>query len=158
MTEDFDWRVETVLKGTVSRVEQWVRGDCQCGAVDVLLYDTFDDPTLFCASCARMRAKEHPRIERCDDCGRGPAWRDPITRANAFYCATCHGKRGTVFQNRWATAPRESKPLGVHPKAVCTAAGYGTECKGEVKPRGGQFKGRLLCNKHAGKQGVGPNG
>jgi hypothetical protein len=51
---------------------------------------------------------------------------------------------------------REPKRLGVREKAMCEAAGYGTDCKGEVKPRGGQFKGRLLCNKHAGKQSVGP--
>lgn len=146
---DFDWRTQTTLRGTVSRVGQWVRGDCKCGAADVLVYDTFDDPELLCADCSRARAKANPRVELCDSCGDGPAWRDPVTGKNDFYCAKCHGARGTVFQNRWADSARVGRVLGIRDKVVCDAAGYGTDCKGEIKWRG-EFK-KSLCNKHAGK-------
>lgn len=157
--EDFDWRKHTTLAGTVSRLGQYVRGTCaRCQETDALVYDTLDDPTLLCASCSRIRAFENPRVEVCDECGGDHAWRDPVTGKNEFYCATCHGKNGTIFQNRWANSARVGRVLGMHAKAKCTAAGYGTDCKGEIKPRGGEFKGRLLCNKHAGKTSVGPEG
>jgi len=151
---DFDWRTETVLKGTVSRLQQWVRGDCACGAEDVLVYDTHGDETLMCADCSRRRAVANPRKETCDDCGAEGAWRDPITGANDFYCAQHHAARGQVFQNRWADAARVGRSLGIREKPKCAVADKGTDCKGEVKWRSADSM--LLCNKHAGKQSKGP--
>lgn len=155
---DFDWRTQTTLAGTVSRIGQYVRGDCACGETDTLVYDSYDDPTLMCAACARVRSNANPREEMCDSCGAGPAWRDPVTRKNEFFCARCHAANGTVFQNRWSPyKARESKPIhDGAPRAVCAMKGYGTECKGEVKWRGPL--NMQACNKHAGKTGVGPNG
>lgn len=146
---DFDWRNETTLKGTVSRLGQYVRGDCAAGGCDerdVLVYDTYDDPELLCAGHERKRAAANPRVETCDECGASHAWRDPMSKGNEFYCATCHGKNGTVFQNRWAKAPRVLNKG----RAKCYLAGMGTDCKGEVKPRGGVHKQQQVCNKHAG--------
>jgi predicted RNA-binding Zn-ribbon protein involved in translation (DUF1610 family) len=138
----------TSLKGTCFRVGQIVSGVCaRCGDVDVLLYDTLDDPMLLCATCSRKRSKETKRKELCDECGAQDAWRDPVSRKNEFKCAKCHAAAGTVFQNRWAGS--ESQPLGVRDKAKCGLEGYGTECKGEVKWRGPL--NMLACNKHAGK-------
>lgn len=148
---DFDWRTQTTLKGTVSRVGQWVRGNCVCGDEDVLVYDTEDDPTLMCAECSRDRARANPRIETCDECGASHAWRDPVTGKNDFYCAQCHGKRGTVFQNRWAQAPRSLNKTGVA-RAQCGLRNRGTECSGEVKWRGPL--NMQACNKHAGKREI----
>lgn len=142
-------------RGTSFRENRIVRGTCaRCGEEDALLYDHETDPTLMCADCSRRRAKANPRKETCDECGREGAYRDPITRRNEFFCIECHAKHGTVFQNRWSQAPRISVPLGIHDKAVCEAADYGTECWGEIKWRGEYDK--LLCNKHAGKQSSGP--
>lgn len=154
--EDFDWRTQTTLQGTVFRVAQIVRGTCGCGRENVLLYDTYEDPVLMCSDCSHFRAAAaNKRQEICDECGTVPAWRDPITRRNEFFCATCHGRHGTVFANRWANKPRVSTPLR-NSGIVCAAKGYGTDCKGELKWRSAFNK--TLCNKHAGKQGVGPNG
>ncbi len=157
---DLDWRVETALTGTCFRVGQIVRGTCtQCGdGPDVLLYDLdWDDPTLVCASCGRAAAvarKREPR-QPCDECGAvGNVWRDPIGRKNRYLCVRHHDPEA-LFQNRWANKARESKPLR-NVGLVCGAKGYGTDCKGELKWR--TAYGMTLCNKHAGKTGVGPNG
>lgn len=156
-TEAFDWRTETTLQGTVSRVGRYVTGQCEaCGSEDRLLYDDYDDPTLMCTDCARKRTLDKgKRQEICDECGAVPAWRDPITRKNEFFCATCHGRHGTVFANRWANKARESKPLR-NSGIACAAKNRGTDCKGELKWR--SAFNMILCNFHAGKKGVGPNG
>lgn len=142
--------------GTDSRVGRWVRGRCQaCGEEDALLYEAAG--SLVCAADYRTWAAAHPTSQACDVCGdTGNVWRDPLTRKNEYLCIKHHDP-DALFQNRWANKVRQSEKLGVRARAVCEFAGYGTECKGEVKPRG-QFQGRLSCNKHAGKQGVGPNG
>jgi predicted RNA-binding Zn-ribbon protein involved in translation (DUF1610 family) len=152
----FDWRTETYLTGTCSRVGQFVRGDCACGAADVLVYDT-DGDSLVCASCYRQWAHDREQKQACDKCGsEGNVWRDPVHRRNEYLCIKCHDPE-TLFQNRWANRVRESKPLNLGaPRAVCAARGRGSECKGEIKWRG-SYK-MQLCNKHAGVTGVGPNG
>lgn len=147
-------RTETHLEGTCSRVGQWVVGDCACGAVDTLVYD-IDPGVLSCAGCYRVWSLAHPPKQACDECGDdGNVWRDPVHRRNEYLCIKCHDPE-SLFQNRWANRVRQSSPLGVRAKVVCGAAGI-TECKGEVKWRGA-FN-MLVCNKHAGKTGVGPNG
>jgi hypothetical protein len=149
---------ERGVTGTVQRLAQYVRGDCPLDppghAEDVLVYEA--GGVLMCADHKRAHARANPTPQECDSCGAtGNVWRDPVHRRNEYLCIKCHDPE-SLFQNRWADKARESKALGVRGKAVCDAAGYGTDCKGEVKPRGGAFKGRLLCNKHAGKQSVGP--
>lgn len=117
------------------------------------MYDT--DGPYVCAACYRVWAAANPLTQACDKCGdTGNVWRDPIHRRNEYLCVRCHDP-AALFQNRWANRVRESKPLGIHPKAKCGAAGI-TDCRGEIKWRG-SFN-MLLCNKHAGKTGVGPNG
>jgi hypothetical protein len=146
----------TERRGTNFRESRIVQGECQkCGAKDELLFDADYDETLMCAACARVRAAANPRKEHCDKCGAEPAWRDPKTRKNEFFCATCHGRTGAVFVNRWAdSVRRESVGLGLREKVECAAKDRGTECRGEVKWRSAH--NMTLCNKHAGKQSVGP--
>jgi hypothetical protein len=156
---DFNLERDTVLKGTVFRVGQIVRGDCEdpaCRETDAVLYDTLDDPTLLCVWHSRARSKATPRSQACDRCGStGNVWRDPVHRRNEYLCINCHDPE-SLFQNRWANKVRQSSPLhDGPPRAVCAAAGYGTECKGEIKWRGAH--NMSLCNKHAGKQSAGPN-
>lgn len=143
-----------VLEGTDSRVSRWVRGSCgHCGDEDVLLYEA--GGILVCADARRSWAVENPLRQACDSCGdTGNVWRDPLHRRNEYLCIKCHDPEA-LFQNRWANAVRQSEPLGVREHIKCSVAGI-TECKGEIKWRG-PFN-MLLCNKHAGKQGVGPNG
>lgn len=133
------------------------QGDCpNCRREGVLLYLAEpNDPgsTLICSRCVGRAANRDDRQQLCDnDPEHGPAWRNPYTRRNEYLCANCHGNSGDgVIQNKWATTPRFSKPLGVREGAVCAAANVpGTKpCRGEIKPRGAA--GTLLCNQHAGK-------
>lgn len=154
---DFDWQNETSLKGTVSRLGRYVRGQCEvdgCPEDDALLYDSWDDSTLMCAPHSRRRAKDVKHVERCDKCGRENAWRDPLSGKNEFFCAQCHAENGTVFQNRWADRARVGRVLGLRERVKCEAAGYGSDCKGEIKYRSAQKM--TLCNGHAGKKSAGP--
>ena len=146
--------MSTDLEGTDSRVMRWVRGSCgHCGDEDVLLYVAGD--RLVCAEARRVWGVNHPHQQACDECGAtGNVWRDPLTRRNEYFCASHHDP-DAMFQNRWALKARESTALGIRERVRCATEGI-TECRGEIKWRGG-FN-MLLCNKHAGKQGVGPNG
>lgn len=144
------------LVGTDSREFRWVRGVCAwCSDADVLVYVCGDE--LRCAGCTRDWLVEHPTVQACDSCGdTGNVWRDPLHRRNEYLCIRCHDPEA-MFQNRWADKVRQSEPLHLGtPRAVCAAKDRGTECKGEIKWRGAH--NMQLCNKHAGKQGVGPNG
>lgn len=144
------------LIGTDSREMRWVRGDCAaCGESNALVYVCGDD--LRCAACTRLWVAENPTPQACDECGdTGNVWRDPLTRKNVYLCIKHHDP-DALFQNRWADKVRKSEPLHAGaPRAQCAAKGRGTECKGEIKWRGAHKM--ELCNKHAGKQGVGPNG
>lgn len=95
---------------------------------------------------------KYPRDLRqaCDKCGaRGNVWRDPIPRKNEYLCVRCHDPEA-LFVNRWANKVRESKALGIRERITCAAAGYGTDCKGEVRYVN---KDRMsLCNKHRGRK------
>lgn len=144
------------MQGTDSRVGRYIRGICAvCNAVDVLVYETDEQTGLVCATDYRGWSKMHPARQPCDECGSMQgAWRDPISRKNEYLCSKCHGRRGKVFVNRWAPVVWESKPLGIHEKAKCLV--NDGNCRGEIKWRGGAQA--LLCNRHAGKEGKGPNG
>lgn len=145
------------MKGTNSRLGQYVRGDCAvCGAVNVLVYETDEETGLVCASDYRRWSYSNPVKQACDNCGStGNVWRDPVHRRNEYLCINCHDPEA-LFQNRWADKARVSVPLNPAARPVCALSDYGTECRGEVKWR--SALGMSVCNKHAGKQGVGPNG
>lgn len=146
---------EEEARGTVSRLGKWVRGDCACGDTGALLYDTDLEGPLVCARCYRVWTREQPEVKQaCDSCGsRGNVWRDPVTRKDEYLCVRCHDP-AALFQNRWANKVRESHAIHAGaPRAQCGLRNRGTECSGEVKPRGGEFKGMQVCNKHAGKKG-----
>ena len=144
----------TKVKGTVSQLGVWVRGTCgACGEKDALLYEAAD--RLVCASDYRSWSAAHPTTQACDSCGStGNVWRDPLHRRNEYLCIKCHDPEA-LFQNRWANKVRESLPINSARRAVCGVAGI-TDCRGEIKWR--SAFNMELCNKHAGKQGVGPNG
>lgn len=137
------------------------RGDCpRCATPGQLLYldDLTEDDEKVCARCIRAVADPKGRQQLCDnDPAHGPAWRNPYTRRNEYFCGRCHAATEEgVVQNRWARVndsveARYSRPLGVRDQVLCEARNVpGTKpCKGEVKPRsGGRF---MLCNQHAGK-------
>jgi hypothetical protein len=140
------------------RAEFWrnpPRGQCEwpeepgCREDDAILHVQVSgehEGLEFCAGHSRQvadRNKPYP----CDECGQGPAFRDPLGRKNEMKCARCHEKDGYVPGER-AMVNKTTARVGVtHPlarKIKCIAAGI-TECGGEVKQRG---KLGLICNKH----------
>jgi hypothetical protein len=158
-----EWAVSLLERNRAALEEMGVssgthQGSCAlCGAEGLLYREepTVEDSLLVCPACVRRHAAEvGVRQQLCDnDPEHGPAWRNPYTRRNEYFCGNCHAQtKEGVLQNRYATAARYSKPLGVRGRALCVAAGVvGTKpCQGEVKPRGAS--GALLCNGHAGKQ------
>lgn len=146
------------MQGTDSMVGRYVRGTCALqhladGGEDVLLYEAGD--LLVCADHYRVWSKTQEQKQPCDTCGAtGNVWRDPVSRKNVYLCINCHDPEH-LFQNRWADwYVRESKPLGLRERVKCAVAD--NNCRGEVKWR--SSANASLCNRHAGREGVGPNG
>jgi len=79
-------------------------GPCaQCG--DTNLATIYDG---LCASCERKRVRNNPkRTQACDACGQSGAFRNPATRRNEYFCASCHAKTGEGVRLR----PREADEL-----------------------------------------------
>jgi hypothetical protein len=129
------------------------RGQCQepgCLETDAILYEAGDVER--CAthhSRLLNRKHEYP----CDNCGQGPAFRDPAHRRDEMLCGACHQKDGYVPTER-AMVNKTAVRMGVvhsrGQKAVCIAAGHGTPCSGQIKQRSN--KG-VLCDRHADPAG-----
>ena len=124
------------------------RGDCpHCDEKDALLYE--DEDFVGCAQCYRVRARRFDRVQSCDDCGEPGAFRDPSHRRDEYFCSRCHAKRGYIPTERSMISRVMVRASDTHSqgrKAVCIAAGYGTDCSGQIKPRG---KLGVLCDFHA---------
>ena len=118
-----------------------------CAEKDVLVYEIND--ILYCAEHYRDVTRQYKRIQSCDFCGNTPAVRDPNHRRNEYLCWTCHEETGFTVNNtvikRAIVSMANSFTRGT--KIKCDAAGYGTECDNNIKPRG-PWGGRSLCDKH----------
>lgn len=124
-------------------------GGCALGDTVVILH-TADDGIQRCATHhgrLRPRKIEYP----CDNCGSGPAFRDPMHRRDEYLCADCHRKHDSYEPSERAMITKTQVRVGVtHSKGLkplCVARGV-TECKGQVKPRGA-LKGAVVCDRHA---------
>ena len=156
VTDTTEWVREREPRGTDFLLGQIVRGECgDCHEDGLLLYDTPlpHEQRLVCNTCVRLYPRD--RRQPCDKCGaRGNVWRDPIPRKNVYLCVQCHDPEA-MFVNRWANKARESKALGIRQRPACAAAGYGTDCKGEVR---WDSKQRMsLCNFHRGRRSANPD-
>lgn len=92
-----------------------------------------------------VRQRDYP----CDRCGAGPAFRDPAHRLDIMLCAECHESEGYVPGERAMvsqSAVRQGVTHSMARRVKCAAAGYGTECRGEIKQRGSRG---MLCSYHA---------
>jgi len=140
-----------------ARAEFWrnpPRGECPvCHTEDVILHpqDEGEHESL-CTSCSRSRimaSKTHREFTYpCDRCGGGAAFRDPLHRQDVYLCASCHEEDGYLPGERAMVSQIEKRVGYTHSRGrrdVCDAAGRGTECRGEVKPRG---KSGILCTFH----------
>lgn len=75
-------------------------GPCQeCGATN--LQRLFDHPFIpdrsVCAACYRPTARRNQAQQPCDKCGAVPAWRNPATKRNEYFCRPCHAETGDVI-------------------------------------------------------------
>lgn len=137
-----------MTRGTVQREQIYVYDTCSsCGDTNVLVYEL--DDKLICASDYRNIVFTRKNIQHCDNCGAPNALRDPAHRRNEYLCWSCHKDNGFVINNsvvKRAIAAINNAIL-VKDRVRCYAAGYGTDCDLNVKPRSA-WGGKMLCNKH----------
>ena len=136
------------MTGTNQREQVYVYGTCLvCTESNVLVYEL--DDNLLCAEHYRDRTRHIKRVTPCDKCGGDNAVRDPSHRRNEYLCWSCHEANGFVIDN--SVVKRAIVSLVNNftrgSKIKCDAAGYGSDCDNNVKPRG-PWGGRLLCNNH----------
>ena len=137
-----------MTQGTNQREQVYIYGTCSlCSDTNVLVYDL--DDVLYCATHYRDTTRQYKRIQSCDTCGSTPAVRDPNHRRNEYLCWKCHEKTGFTVNNtvikRAIVSMVNNFTRGS--KIKCDAAGYGSECDNNIKPRG-PWGGRSLCDKH----------
>ena len=127
-----------------------------CAEKDVLVYEIND--ILYCAEHYRDVTRQYRRVQACDFCGNTPAVRDPNHRRNEYLCWKCHEETGFTVNNtviKRAIVSMVERYIHRGPRVKCDAAGYGTSCDDNVKPRGA-WGGKSLCDTH-GKKPPKPN-
>jgi hypothetical protein len=127
-----------------------------CAEKDVLIYEIND--ILYCAEHYRDVTRQYKRIQACDFCGNTPAVRDPNHRRNEYLCWKCHEETGFTVNNtviKRAIVSMVERYIHRGPRVKCDAAGYGSQCDDNVKPRGA-WGGKSLCDTH-GKKPPKPN-
>lgn len=138
----------TQAGGTVQREQIYAYGTCSlCSDANVLVY--LIDEKLVCAEDYRIIVRTRKIVQHCDKCGAENAVRDPAHRRDEYLCWTCHQENGFEIRNsvvKRAIAAINNSVL-VRDKARCYAAGYGTDCDSNIKPRG-PWGGKMLCNRH----------
>ena len=146
-----------MTSGTNQRDDIYVRGTCvMCAEKDVLVYEIND--ILYCTEHYRDVTRQYHRVQSCDFCGNTPAVRDPNHRRNEYLCWKCHEQTGFTVNNtviKRAIVSMVDRYIHRGPRTKCDAAGYGTACDDNVKPRG-QWGGKSLCDTH-GKKPPKPN-
>lgn len=135
-----------MAQGTVQREQIYVYDNCSlCSDTNVLVYQI--DEQLVCASDYRKIASTRKKIQYCDKCGAEGAVRDPAHRRNEYLCWTCHNG----FEIRTSVVKRALAAINnsvlIRTKVKCYAAGYGSDCDANIKPRSA-WGGKSLCNKH----------
>lgn len=136
-----------MTRGTIQREQVYVYDTCSlCGDTNVLVYEI--DDKLVCASDYREITFTRKKIQHCDRCGAENAVRDPSHRRNEYLCWTCHQTDGFAINNSVVKRAIATINNSILTKRVkCDAAGYGTDCDFNVKPRSA-WGGKLLCNRH----------
>ena len=136
------------MLGTNQREQRYVYDACSsCGDTNVLVYEL--DEKLMCADDYKKLTANLRFVQHCDRCDYPSAVRDPSHRRNEYLCGTCHEQDG--FLVRTSITKRAlvalTTALNKTEKLRCYAAGYGTDCDNNLKPRGA-WGGKILCNNH----------
>jgi hypothetical protein len=137
-----------MTQGTSQREQIYVYDTCSvCQESNVLVYEL--NNRLLCAEHYRDKTRTIKRATPCDKCGADNAVRDPSHRRNEYLCWSCHGEDGFVVND--SVVKRAIVSLVNNftrgSKIKCDAAGYGSDCDSNVKPRG-PWGGRALCDTH----------
>lgn len=135
--------------GTVQREQVYIYGTCSlCGDMNVLVYELKDQ--LICAHDYRKSVRNEKHLQPCDKCGAENAVRNPGHRRNEYLCWKCHEGNGG-FEIRDSIVKKVisaiNSSIGTREKIRCYAAGYGSDCDNNIKPRSA-WGGKLLCNTH----------
>lgn len=125
------------------------RGTCPgCDEENAILHEREEgDGPPCCAECYKKTAVRG-RMQPCDDCGEGPAFRNPAHRRDEFKCLRCHAKDGYTLDDAGMLRKLIGMAGRVHSRGrvdPCIAAGSVTRCRGQVKPRG---KLGVMCQFH----------
>lgn len=124
------------------------RGTCpDCASENEILHDREDGLEPACAHCYR-RTSHRDRVQACDVCGGGPAFRNPEHRRDEFKCLGCHAMDGYTLDNAGMLRKLMGRPGRVHTQGrvdPCLGRGSITPCGGQVKPRG---KDGVMCDRH----------
>lgn len=137
-----------MTQGTSQREHNYVYDTCSvCQESNVLVYEL--NNSLLCAEHYRDKTRLIKRATPCDKCGADNAVRDPSHRRNEYLCWSCHQENGFVVNDsvikRAIVSLVNNFTRGT--KMKCDAAGYGSDCDNNIKPRG-PWGGRALCDKH----------
>ena len=137
-----------MTQGTSQREHIYVYDTCSvCQESNVLVYEL--NNSLLCAEHYRDKTRLIKRATPCDKCGADNAVRDPSHRRNEYLCWSCHQENGFVVNDsvikRAIVSLVDNFTRGS--KIRCDAAGYGSDCDNNVKPRG-PWGGRALCDTH----------
>jgi len=136
------------MTGTNQREQMYVYGVCSlCAESNVLVYEL--DGNLLCAEHYRDRTRRTKKIQHCDRCDKPNALRDSTHRRNEYLCWSCHEADGFAISNTVVKRAIVSLVSNFTrgSKSRCDAAGYGSDCDNNIKPRG-PWGGRMLCNNH----------
>ena len=139
-----------MTRGTVQRDKVYVYGACgKCSAQDVLVYECGEQ--LLCAEHTRDYVRANPKPQECDACGKQRnVFRDPSHRKNIYLCMSCHLEGGGIGAKDSVMSRMLDmmfSPPVIREKTKCYAAGVGSECDNNIKPRS-MWGGKMLCNKH----------
>jgi hypothetical protein len=130
-------------------------GGCALEDTPVILHTGSDGLQRCATHHALLMTRKHDYP--CDHCGQGPAFRDPAHRRDEYLCPRCHKKYDSYEPSDRAMVNKTAVRVGVtHSKGLkplCVARGQGTDCHGQVKPRGGSLKGASLCDFHTDPRG-----
>lgn len=136
------------MLGTNQREKRYVYDACSlCGDANVLVYEL--DEKLMCADDYKKLTANIRFIQHCDRCGSPSAFRDPVHRRNEYLCAGCHEQDGFLIKDSVTKRALVAltTAIGRTEKLRCHAAGYGSDCDNNLKPRGA-WGGKILCNNH----------
>jgi hypothetical protein len=135
-----------------ARAEFWrnpPRGTCpECREDGIILHERQELGLPACCAGCYQKTAVRDRVQACDVCGQGPAFRNPAHRRDEFKCLPCHSEDGYTLDDAGMLRKLMGMAGRKHSRGRvddCIGAGHGTQCKGQTKPRG---RLGVMCDFH----------